>query len=143
MSAKPNFGVVFKMGSTATPSTTLTNVFEVGPPKTTREAVDVTDHGSPGGVQEFMADGVYDPGEVAISMHYIAGDANDDACLAALAATGDYYFQWTANATSGQESFTGKGVVISYGPDPKPVKGKQTATMTIKRSGPITQAAVA
>jgi hypothetical protein len=92
---------------------------------------------------EFMADGVYDPGEVAVSMNYIAGDTNDDACLAALAATGDYYFQWTANAASGKESFTAKGVVTSYGLDSLPVKGKQTATMNIKLSGPVTQAVVA
>lgn len=142
MSGKPSFGVVFKMGSTSTPSTTLSNVIEVGPPKTTKEAVETTDHGSPGGAQEFISDGVYDPGELTVSLNYIAGDTNDDACLAALAATGDYYFQWTANAASGKESFTAKGVVTSYGLDSLPVKGKQTATMTVKLSGPVTQAAV-
>lgn len=143
MSAKPNFGVVFKLGSTSTPSTTLSNVLEVGPPKASRDAVDATHHGSSGGAMEYIPDGVYDPGKLQVSMNYIAGDANDDACLAALAATGDYYFYWTANAATGQESFLAKGVVTEYGADPKPVKGKQTATMSIQLSGPVTQAAVA
>lgn len=140
MSAKPNFGVVVKLGPTSTPSTTLTNVIEVGPPKPSRDAVDATVHDSAGGAMEFIADGVYDPGTLDISMNYIAGDANDTACLAALAATGDYYFQFTAAGASATKTFTSKGVVIEYGADPKPVKGKQTATMKVKLSGAMTVA---
>ncbi|WP_408585916.1 phage tail tube protein [Novosphingobium sp.] len=140
MTAKPSFGCVVKIGSTSTPSTTLTNVIEVSPPKATRDAVDATVHDSAGGAMEFIADGVYDPGDLQITMNYIAGDTNDVACLAALAATGDYYFQFSATGSTGTKTFTSKGVVTSYGPETRGVKGKQTATMSVKLSGPMTVA---
>ncbi|MDP3550610.1 MAG: phage tail tube protein [Novosphingobium sp.] len=139
MSAKPTFGVVLKIGSSSPPSTTLSNVFSVSPPRTSRDALDVTTHGSAGGVMEFMPDGVVDPGEMTVSLHYIAGDSNDTACLAALAAAAPYYFIHTVNAASGTYNRAFQGVVTSYGPDELGVKGKQTASMTIKVSGAVTQ----
>lgn len=139
MSGKPTFGTVVKIGATSTPSVTLTNVTDIDPPKTTRDAVDITVHDSASGTAEFMADGVTDPGGLTIKMNYIAGDANDLACLAAYAA-GDYYFQYNSAATTGNKTFTSKGVVISYGQDARGVKGKATATMTVKLSGPMTVA---
>lgn len=143
MTAKPTFGVVLKMGVSSPPSTTLTNVTSVSPPRRSRDALDTTTHGSADGAMEFMPDGVYDPGEMTVSLNYIAGDANDDACLAALAAATTYFFTHTVNAATGTETRDFKGVVTSYGPDELPVKGKQTASMTIKVSGPVTQAATA
>lgn len=143
MSAKPTFGVVLKMGASDPPGTTLTNVTSVSPPRRSRDALDATHHGSTGGAMEFIPDGVYDPGEMTVTMNYIAGDANDEACIAALAASTAYYFSHTVNAASGSETRDFMGVVTSYGPEELSVKGKQTATMTIKVSGPVDQAATA
>lgn len=143
MTAKPTFGVVLKMGASDPPSTTLSNVTSVSPPRRIRDAVDITTHGSSGGAMEFMPDGVYDPGEMTVSLNYIAGDTNDDACIAALAASTAYYFSHTVNAASGSETRDFMGVVTSYGPDELGVKGKQSASMTIKVSGPVDQAATA
>lgn len=141
MAGQINYGVVFKIGTTATPSTTLADVFSVSPPKQTRDAVDITTHGSAGGAMEFRADGVYDPGELTVEMNFIANSATDQACLAALASSANYFFQWTAKSSTGTlRTFTTEGVVTSYGPDAMPIKGKQTATMTVKLSGAVTAA---
>jgi hypothetical protein len=143
MTAKPSFGVVLKMGSSSPPSITLTNVVSVTPPKFARDAVDSTHHGSSGGAMEAIPDGVYDPGEMTVTLNYVAGDANDDACIAAFTAGTLYYFTHTVNAATGTESRSFTGVVTEYGPDELPVKGKQTAAMKIKVSGPVTQGATA
>jgi len=141
MAGQINFGVVFKIGTTATPSTTLADVFNVSPPKQSRDAVDITVHGSAGGAMEFVADGIYDPGELTVEMNFIANSATDIACLAALAASANYFFQWSAKTSTGTlRTFTTQGIVTSYGPDALPIKGKQTATMTVKLSGPVTAA---
>lgn len=141
--AKPTFGVTFKMGASSPPSTTISSVIAVSPPKMAQAAIDVTEHDSAGGAQQYMPDGVYDPGQIEVTMHYVAGSADDDACIAAFASTDPYYFSWTANAASGTETFTAQGVVTSYGPDALPVSGKQTATLAIQLSGAVTQAATA
>lgn len=138
MAGQINFGVVFKIGTTATPSTTLADVFNVSPPKQSRDAVDITTHGSAGGAMEFAADGVYDPGELTVEMNYIAASATDTAILAALASATNYYFQWSAKSAAGVKTFTTQGIVTEYGPDALPIKGKQTATMKVKLSGAVT-----
>jgi Lambda phage tail tube protein, TTP len=140
MGGLTSYGVVFKMGTTSTPSTTIADVLEVGPPKTSRDAVDVTTHGSPSGAMEAIPDGIYDPGEVTVQMLYTAASASDSAILTAFSAGTLYYFQWTAKGASGTKTFTTQGVIIEYGPDPLPVKGKQSASMKIKLSGPVTVA---
>jgi len=140
MAAATNFGVVFKIGTTSTPSTTLADVFEVNLPKQSRDAIDVTTHGSSGGYMEYIADPLYEPGELTVSMNYVATSATDTACLAALAASSNYYFQWTAKASASTKTFTTQGIVTEYGQDPAPLKGKQTATLKVKLSGSVTVA---
>lgn len=138
--AKKTFGTTMRLGAAGGPLTAVSKLVEITPPKMSREALDATTHGSPGGAAEFIPDGVYDPGEIEVSMDYVAGDADDDLFLAAFFAESLYDFEWTANAAAGTETFAQSGVVISYGPDPLPVRGKQTATATIKLSGERTQA---
>lgn len=142
MSGKKSFGVILKMGATSgTVTTTIGKTVTVSPPRRTRDAVDVTTHASADGAEEFIADGVYNGGTVELTMNYIAGDADDDACNTAFAA-GEYYISWTANAATGTETFgPAKVVVTGYGPNELPVKGKQTATLTCQISGTVAQAA--
>lgn len=131
------FGTVVKIGAANPPTTTLDGVFDVSPPNMTREANDVTDHASPGGAMEFEPDGVYDPGELVISMNYTKASATDAACRTAFLSGAMQYVQWTENAASGSDTLQAAGVVTSYQVDPLPVKGKQTAKLTIKLSGEI------
>jgi len=139
--AATNFGIVFKIGPTSTPATTLAEVFEISSPKQSRDAIDVTTHASAGGVMEYIADPLYEPGDLTVSMNYMATSATDTAILAALAASANYYFQWTAKTAAGAtKTFTTQGIVVEYGQDPQPLKGKQTATMKVKLSGAVTVA---
>lgn len=140
MGGLTSFGVVFKIGTTSTPSTTIADVFEVNPPKMSREAIDVTTHDSAGGAMQFIPDGSYDPGELTVQMLYTAASASDTAIQTAFSAGTNYYFQWTAKGASDTKTFTTQGVITEYGPDALPVKGKQTATMKVKRSGAVTVA---
>lgn len=140
MAAATNFGIDFKIGASSPPTTTLADVFEVGPPKATRDAVDVTTHTSASGAMEYIGDGVYDPGELTVSMNYIAASATDIACLSALSAAAPWFFRWTAKKATGTATFTAQGVVTEYGQDGVPLKGKQTATMKVKLSGAVTVA---
>lgn len=141
--AKKAFGVVLKMGASPEAMTALTKVVTVSPPKRSREAVDATTHGSADGAQEYIPDGTYNPGQVELTMNYVAGDSDDDACNTAFAA-GTYYISWTANAATGTETFgPAKVVVLGYGPNELPTTGKQTATLTAQISGTVAQAATA
>lgn len=140
MGGLTTYGVVFKLGATSTPGTTIADVLEVSPPKISRDAVDTTTHGSASGIMEAIPDGIYDPGELSVQMLFTAASASDAAILAAFTAGTLYYFQWTAKGASGVKTFTTQGVITEYGPDALPVKGKQTATMKIKLSGPVTVA---
>lgn len=140
---KPTFGVILKLGTASGSLTALTKRVTVTPPQRTREALDVTDHGSPGGAQEFLPDGTYNPGTLDVEMHYIAGDADDDLCNQMFAA-GTCYVSWTANAATGTETFgPAEAVVLSYGESPKPTSGKQMATLSLQISGVVAQAATA
>lgn len=135
--AKTNFGRTIKIGATSTPSVTLINVTGMTLPKATRDAVDMTTHASPDGYAEYLADGVIDSGEGMIAMNYIAGNADDVACLAAFAA-GNYYLQWPAKGASAVRTFTAAIVVTEYGEDEGGLKGKQSATLKFKISGKVT-----
>jgi hypothetical protein len=140
---KPTFGTILKLGLTNPPTTTLGKRVSIGPPKRTREAVDVTDHDSPQGAQEFIPDGVFNPGTVEIEMNYVAGDADDDLCNAMFAA-GTCFISWTSNAATATETFGPAVLVItSYGENPKGTSGKQTATLTGQISGVVAQAPTA
>lgn len=141
--AKPTFGTVFKMGPVGGPLVTIPRVPTLTPPQMTRDPLDATAHDSPDGAMEFIGDGVFDPGELSISMNYIAGDTADDAFIAALLDGELRDFSYTVAAATGTERMEFSGVVTQYGPDELPVKGKQTATLTVKVSGPITQGATA
>lgn len=139
--AKPTFGTVFKMGPAGGTLVAIPRVPTLTPPQMTRDPLDATAHDSASGAMEFIGDGVFDPGELSISMNYIGGDATDDLFIAAMLDGELRDFSYTVKAGTGTETLEFSGVVTLYGPDELPVKGKQTATLTVKVSGPIAQAA--
>ncbi len=137
MAGKEAFGGVVKIGSSNPPSTTLVGVTDIAPPNYTRDAVDVTAHDSPGGAMEFIPDGVYDPGDLSITLNHIADSATDQAIETLFLAGDAIYVSWTENAASGSETMTSAGVITSYQIDNLAVKGKQSAKLAIKLSGPL------
>ncbi len=139
--AKPSFGSIVKLGTSSGSLTALSKRFDVGVPKRTRDALDATDHGSPDGYAEFIADGVSDGGTLTVNMNFVAGDSDDDLCNTMYDA-GNGFVSWTVNAASGSETFGPVACVFTeYGPDNLGTKGKQTATLVCKISGKAVQAA--
>ena len=137
MSGTTSFGSIVKIGSSNPPSTTFAGHVEIAPPNRSRDAVDVTDHASPGGAMEYIGDGVYDPGDLAITVNHVSGSPTDVAIDTLFMAGGNCYISWTEKAASGSDTFTSAGVITSYQVDPLIVKGKQSSKLTIKLSGPL------
>jgi hypothetical protein len=132
----PSFGSVVKIGNANPPTTTLAGVFDIAPPNLTRDALDVTNHASSGGAMEFIADGVFDPGDLVISINHVKGSTTDSAIRTLFSAGGNGYVQWTENAASGSGNITRAMVITGYQVDNLAVKGKQTAKLSMKLSGP-------
>lgn len=141
--AKPTFGTTLKMGVDKASATAISERVTISPPKGSREALDATTHGSADGAMEFIPDGVFNPGQLTGTINYVAGSADDDEFIAAFASTDVYYFEFTANAANGTETFECWGVMTEYGPDELPVSGKQTASFAIQISGKPAQAPTA
>lgn len=141
--AKPSFGTVMKMGPVGGALVTIPRTVSINPPRLSREAVDATAHDSPGGAMEVIGDGVYDPGELSGSMNYIAGDTTDDALITAATDGVLRDFSFTVKAATGTETIEFSGLLTNYGPDELATRGKQSASFTIKVSGPLSQAASA
>ncbi len=141
--AKISFGSELWMGPAGGTLVKMAELLNVNPPRRSRETIDATTHDSPGGAQEFIASGIYDPGEVSGSINYIAGSAGDDALIAAVTDGVIRDFKIVAKSASDTEDLTFSGFVTEYGVDDLPVEGKQTASFTIKVSGEIDQAASA
>jgi hypothetical protein len=139
--AKNTFGTVLKLAvSPGTPAAIaeLTNISDSG---MTRATIDATTHdGSQ--AMEFIADGVYDPGEITFEGNLIAGSIADDLLRDAVQ-NGSLMLGEIENlkAASGAEQRTFSGYITSYSIGEYPVAGgKQTFSATMKISGAITQA---
>lgn len=142
-SAKTNFGAELHMVATGGSLAQVSELLSVTPPNQTREVIDATSHDSSAGAMEFLAEGIYDAGEISGQVNYIAGSTDDDAFLAAVTGGGLYDFKIVLKASSSTEDITFSGYVTAYGPDDVPVGGKQTASFTVKISGAVSQAATA
>lgn len=141
--AKTNFGKQLWMGPAGGTLVKIAELLTVTPPTLSRETIDATSHDSTAGAQEFITEGIYDPGEVPFQAHYIAGSTGDDAMITALTDGVLRDFKIVVKAATGTEDLEFSGFVTSYGVDEAPTTGKQTASGSIKVSGPHTQAASA
>lgn len=142
--AKKTFGTkVFIDPAPAAPTTLIGELLEAALPKGSRETIDATTHDSPGGAEEYIVEGTYDPGQLEVTGHYIARSPTDIALRSAFTSGALQNVKCQPKTATGTEDQTFSGYVIAYGPDPMPVKGKQTFTATIKITGAITSAETA
>lgn len=139
--AKISFGSELWMGPDGGALVKVAELLSVTPPRRSRETIDATTHDSAAGAMEFIAAGVYDPGEVPFQVNYIAGSTGDDAMIAAVTDGALRDFKIVAKAAADTEDMTFAGFLTEYGVDDLPVDGKQTASGSIKVSGVIAQAA--
>jgi len=141
--AQTSFGAVLRLADTGESVAVVAELTNVDPPTPTRNAVNVTTHDSTDDAMEFIADGVYDPGEINFQGFYIAGSDGDDALLGALINGTMQNFEIDLPAADGgKERMSGSAIVTSYGPDGQEIEGAATMSGTLKVSGPILQAAV-
>lgn len=139
VAAKTAFGNSLWMAPDGSAVVKIAELISLNPPKLSRDTMDVTTHDSPAGAQEVIAAGTYSPGEISGQIHYIAGSPGDDAMLAAMTGGGLHDFKIVVKSGAGTEDQTCSGYVTEYGPDDMAPDGKQTASFSIKVSGPITQ----
>ena len=141
--AKDTRGTILKLVATGGSLATIAELTSITPPTLSRGTIDVTSHDGATEAMEFIADGVYDPGEISCEGHLVAGTAADDLFIAALTTGAVDDFEIVVKAASGTESLEGKCLITSYAPGDMPVAGgKQTFTATIKITGALVQAAV-
>ena len=141
--AKRTFGNELWMGPGGGTLVKIPELRSVTPPKGSRDTIDATTHDSPEGAMEFIASGVYDPGTLNFSINHIAGSTADDSLAAAFGDADLRDFKVVLKGASTTEEYTFSGFVTTYGPDDQPTNGLQTASGTIRVSGPVTQAATA
>lgn len=141
MAAKNTFGAVLKLGVSGGALTAVANLTSITPPSLTRDTIEATTHDGDGS-SEYIADGVYDAGEIQCEGNLIAGSAADDLFIAAVTTGALYDFELDIKAATGTETQSGSVLVTAYTLGDLPVKGgKQSFTATMKVTGPIAQAA--
>lgn len=133
---RESFGSVVKIGAANPPTTTLAEVTDVQPAALSRDAVDVTHHASSGGAMQFIGDGVFNPGQLVVSLNHVKNSATDQAIRTLFLAGGNGFVEWTENAASGSATTRRAMVITDYQVDQLSVKGKQTAKLTMQLSGP-------
>lgn len=140
--AKDTFGTILRLAAAPGSPVAIAELTSITPPTLSRGAQDATTLDGASEAMEFIAEGVYDPGEISCSGHLIMGSAADDLFIAALTTGNLYNFEIEGKAASGREEMSGSGLVTSYAPGEFTPTGKQTFTATIKVTGPIVQAPV-
>lgn len=142
--AKNTFGnKVFMNPAPAPAATAIAELLDFDPPSPTRGTIDATTHDSPGGAEEVITEGTYDPGELKFKMNYIARSVGDIGLTLALTGGALQNVKLQVKTAVGFEDQTFTGYLTAYGPDSQPVKGKQTSSATLKISGAVTKAAAA
>lgn len=132
--AKSAFGATVSLAGSD-----LTEVTSIGVPSLTGEVIDVSSHGSTNRWREFIR-GMRDAGEFTVTMLYTAGSTDDDACIATITADTATAVVIKANAASGTESLTISAFGTDYTVNELEPDGSQTATLTLKPTGAVTQA---
>ena len=140
-SAKTSKGAILKLDDTGGTPATVAELTSISIPGLERSTIDVTTHDSAGQAMEFIAEGVYDAGEIQCQGNYIAGSAGDDLFIAALTSGTVQDFEIVVKAATGTETISGSAIVTAYQPEALEVQGKQQFSATLKVTGPLTQAA--
>lgn len=133
--AKHGLGATVSIAATA-----LAEVTNIGVPERSADVIEVTSHDSTDGHREYIR-GLRDAGEITITMLYVAGSASDDACIAAVDSDDVVAVEIVAKAATGTEDITFNALATGYKPNALKPGEAQTATLTLKPTGAVGQAA--
>ena len=132
--------VSFKIGAGV--ATFLAEVTSVGLPNPQISDVDATHFESPGRAREYIP-GLIENGEIPIGINFDAGSVTDALINDAMAETAPITVAITVPTSTGvDETFTFPGIVKGYEKS-IPIDDRQTATVTIRVAGAVTQAPAA
>lgn len=139
--AQIGYGATFAIGNGGTPTETFTplaEVISITPPSDNIDVVEATHLTSPNRTKEYVI-GLNDPGECALSLNFLPGEADDDAIQALRGLTSPTNFKITFPAISGNPvvSWTFAGYLTGYEPD-VPIGDRMTANVRIKVTGSYT-----
>lgn len=104
-----------------------------------KSALETTNHGSPGGVQEFIPGGIVKLGPMTFEMNQVPGSPSDIACSTAAASKTLHFWKVQIPKGTGFLIYTGQCVVTDYKPGDAEIDSKLTASLTIQPSGIITR----
>lgn len=141
--AQIGYGATFAIGDGATPTeafTALAEVIDITPPSDNMDVIEVTHLTSPNRTKEFVA-GLNDPGECALTLNFLPGEADDVAIQALRGLTAPTNFRITFPAIGGgaAKTWTFGGFLVGYEPQ-VPINDRMTATVRIKVTGSYTVA---
>lgn len=124
--------------------TKLLGVTEVNLPEDQVDEIEVTTLEAAGRRKEFIS-GMIDSGTFDVVMNYVAGSTTDDLCRDALTAGDVRAWKIVVPDAAGvaARQFTGNGFVRGYKIDAMRPGDAMTATLTIRVSGAVTEAAAA
>lgn len=139
--AQIGYGATFAIGNGATPTeafTALAEVIDITPPSDNIDVIEITHLSSPNRTKEFIT-GLNDPGECALTVNFLPGEADDDAIQALRGLTSPKNFQITFPAISGNPAvkWTFAGYLTGYEPT-VPINDRMTANIRIKVTGSYT-----
>lgn len=136
MSGRDAFGTQFLRGSGGSPSETfaaIANVLSISAPNRTRETIDVTDHSSDDGFQEYIG-GLKDGGEVSLELNYDPSEASHDLDGDFNDAAPRSYRIIILPGTEDEHTWDFKGILTELSEE-FPYDDKMTRSVTIKVSG--------
>lgn len=118
----------------------IAEVTAIGLPNPQQDDVDATHFKSPNRQREFVA-GLIDNGEIQFGTNYIAGSASDTLITEAMQSGEVRDIVVAIPAGASFQYFEFSGIVKGYEKD-IPIDDRQTATITVRVSGAVTQSAV-
>lgn len=133
--AQSAFGATVSVGGTA-----LAELTSIGIPSLTAEVIDVSTHGSTNRWREYIR-GMRDAGEFTVTFKLAAGSTIEDAAIASIDSDAATAVVIQINAASGTEDITISAFGTDYSRNELEPDSDQTATLTLKPTGQITQEA--
>jgi predicted secreted protein len=130
------YGSLLQMGDGATPEvfTTIAEIIEVKPPNSSRDAIQVSSHGSSDGYHEYLP-GMRDGGEIPVTANWLPTNATQDQTTGVLESFNDdsiHNWKWIAPDTLVTCSFA--GFLTAFEPD-TPLTEQGKLSFTIKVTG--------
>lgn len=140
--ARTAFGAELWMApSGTTPLVKVGELRSISPPVQSRQTIDATTHDSPEGAQQFIVEGVFNPGPISGQFNYIAGSPGDVVFMDAITQGILQDVKIVEKGAAGTFDTTFMAFITSYGPDAMPTNGVQTASFQGQVSGPVAKAA--